>query len=427
MKETSTNKNQEEKLQETISYVARYSPYYRRLFQAEGIDPVSIRNLDDLSKLPFTTKDDIQKYNKDFYCVEPEKIIDYVTTSGTMGEPVTVILTDKDLDRLALNECESLRCTGGSPADIYQLMTTLDKRFMAGLAYFMGVRKLGAGVVRVGSGIPELQWDTIQRIRPSVLVTVPSFLIKMLEYAKIKGIDPALSSVRTAVCIGEPIRNPDFTLNTLGKLIQDNWDIQLYSTYASTEMATAFTECEAGQGGHQQMDLVLVEIIGTDNQAVKPGDTGELVITTLGLEGMPLVRFRTGDMCRAHTEPCSCGRSSMRLGPVMGRKQQMIKYKGTTLYPQALYDVLNGIKAVENYIIEISTNKIGTDEVVIRLGCASINPELEADIAGYLQGRLRVLPTLQFESPDNIRKEQNPPLARKPIVLVDIRQPPMRH
>src|SRR5690606_15507762 len=159
-------------------------------------------------------------------------------------------LTDRDLDRLAYNEALSYQCMGLQRGNTLQLTTTIDRRFMAGLAYFLGARKAGLGVVRVGSGVPELQWDTISRVRPIALVCVPSFLLKMIEYAERSGIDFRASSVRKVLCIGEAIRNPDFTPNTLAKRILDKWDIELYSTYASTEMATAFTECQYATGGH---------------------------------------------------------------------------------------------------------------------------------------------------------------------------------
>jgi phenylacetate-CoA ligase len=412
---------QEQKLRETIAYVAAYSPFYSDLFARHKIDPASVRTLDDLKKIPFTSKDDLQKENKRFFCVPKEKVIDYVTTSGTLGEPVTLVLTEKDLERLALNECESLRCTGGSASETYQLMTTIDRRFMAGMAYFLGARKLSAGIVRTGNGIPELQWDTIRRIEPTALIVVPSFLLRLSDYASAHGIDPKHTSVKKAICIGEPIRNPDFSLNTLGEKIKQAWGIELYSTYASTEMGAAFTECKAGRGGHYQPDLLIAELIGEDGEQVKKGEAGELVITTLGVEGTPLIRFRTGDVCQAEEDACSCGRESMRLGPILGRKKQMIKFKGTSLYPPALYDVLNTIPQVKNYIVEVSTNSIGTDDILVRIGCADPDANLQQEITDHFRARLRVAPSIRFEKPEDIQREQLPETSRKPIVFLDKR------
>lgn len=415
------NSFQEKELKIVLNYLNTHSPFYKKIFTEHQISIDEINTLDDLQKIPFTTKEDLQEFNNDFICVPPGKIIDYVTTSGTMGEPVTIALTDKDLDRLAFNESNSYKITGGSHLDIYQLMTTIDKRFMAGLAYFLGARKLGAGIVRVGNGIPELQWDTIKRISPTVLICVPSFILKLIEYAENNGIDFKNSSIKKAICIGEPLRNEDLSLNTLGQKISEKWDLQLYSTYASSEMGAAFTECSEGNGGHLQPELVIMEIIDDNGKPVKKGESGELVITTLGVEGMPLLRFKTGDICKVYDSKCACGRTTPRIGPVLGRKKQMIKYKGTTLYPSALYDILDTMDEVSNYQVEIFTNEIGTDEILIKIGCKSVSENLEEKIKDHFRAKLRVAPKIKFEKPEVLNKSLFTDLTRKPIKLLDKR------
>ena len=126
---------------------------------------------------------------------------------------------------------------------------------------------------------------------------MPSFILKLIAYADEHKIDINSSSVKKAICIGENIRNADFSLNMLGKKITGSWNIKLFSTYASTEMQTAFTECVLGKGGHLQPDLLIVELLDESNQPVKAGEPGEVTITTLGVEGMPLLRYKTGDIC----------------------------------------------------------------------------------------------------------------------------------
>lgn len=412
---------QEEKLRETISYIAQNSPYYKRLFEDHNIDPTSINTLEDLNHIPTTSKADIQRHNDDFICVPKEQLIDYVTTSGTLGDPVTFALTDKDLERLAYNEAISFACSGVQSNHIMQLMTTIDRRFMAGLAYFLGARKLGAGIIRVGAGVPELQWDSILKFKPDYLIAVPSFLLKLIEYAKVHHIDLNKSSVKGAICIGEPVRHENFSLNTLAKKITDQWPIKLYSTYASTEMNTAFAECDAQQGGHHHPELIIVELLDDNDQEVPAGEVGELTITTLGVEGMPLLRFKTGDMVQAHISPCSCGRKTLRLGPVVGRKNHMIKYKGTTLYPQAMYNALNGFAEIESYQIEVSTNTLGTDEILIRIAAQNESEELHDSIKDHIRAKLRVTPKLEFIEAETLQKLQLPEGQRKPILLVDKR------
>ncbi|MDR1980862.1 MAG: AMP-binding protein [Tannerellaceae bacterium] len=413
---------QEAKLKEELAYLSQRSAFYRRMFGEHRIDIREIRTLEDLQRLPVTTKSDLQRHNADFVCVDKGEIIDYVTTSGTLGDPVTFVLTSGDLDRLSYNEYLSFTTAGCTASDVMQLMTTLDRRFMAGLAYYMGARELGAGVVRVGNGIPELQWDTIGRIQPTFCMVVPSFLIKLIEYAGMHGLDYNRSSLRKAICIGEPLRNPDFSLNTLGKRIHEEWSaLSLYSTYASTEMQSSFTECDAHCGGHVQPELIIVEFLDDHNRAVGEGEPGEVTITTLGVRGMPLLRFKTGDICYRHTAPCPCGRQTIRLGPVLGRKGQMIKYKGTTLYPPALYDILDTIQEVKNYVVEVYTNELGTDEILIRVGSERQTDAFAKEIKDLFRSKIRVAPAIRFATEEEIAGIQTPQMSRKTIKFIDLR------
>lgn len=412
---------QELRLKEALHYAATNSPYYKRLFSEENITIEDITTLEDLQQLPVTTKEHLQEYNDDFLCVPKSQIIDYTTTSGTSGRPVTFGLTDKDLDRLAYNEAISFICSGVKEGDVVQLMTTIDRRFMAGLAYFLGLRKIKAGVIRVGAGVPELQWDSILKYNPSFLITVPSFLLKLIEYAEAHNIDYNASSIKGAVCIGEPLRNQDFSNNTLSQKITDKWDIKLFSTYASTEMSTAYAECEYSCGGHHHPELIIAEVLDENDKPVTDGNVGELVVTTLGIEGMPLIRFKTGDIVQLHHDPCQCGRNTMRVGPVVGRKQQMIKYKGTTLYPPAMIDLLRSFPEIQNHIIEISTNDLGTDEILIKAAATNPSEELLVQIKDHFRAKLRVTPKIVFASAEELNSIMFTPMSRKPINFIDKR------
>lgn len=410
------------RLREALRYLADNSPFYQRVFKDNNINIDEIRTIDDLVKIPFTEKKDLQLHNADFLCVPPEKIIDYITTSGTLGDPVTFGCTDKDLDRLAFNEMKSFSCAGVKPGNIVQLMTTLDKRFMAGLAYFLGIRKLGASVIRVGNGMPELQWDTIRRLKPDTIMCVPSFILRLIEYAEQHDIDYRNSSIKRIIGIGEGLREQDFSLNLLGNRIKEKWDVDLFATYSSTEMGATFSECPYGCGGHVHPELIIVEIIGDNNLPVKDGEVGEVVVTTLGVEGMPLLRFRTGDMSCKITEQCKCGRNSYRLTPLVGRKNNMIKLKGTTIYPPAINDVLDNTPYVINYVVEVRNSFAGTDEVVVKAGIASPQPfDVIKDLKDRFRSRIRVAPIVEILSPEDIGKINNPGNNRKPIKFIDNR------
>ena len=210
---------QEKLLRSALVYLKGHSAYYQRMFSQCEIDIDKISALEDLVKIPFTEKKDLQIFNDDFLCCPRSKIVDYITTSGTLGEPVTFGCTEKDLQRLAYNEKKSFECAGLRPGNILQLMTTMDKRFLAGLAYFLGIRALGASIIRVGNGIPELQWDTIKRIKPDTIMCVPSFILRLIQYAEEHGIDYKNSSVKRIIGIGEGLRELDFSLYLLGRRI----------------------------------------------------------------------------------------------------------------------------------------------------------------------------------------------------------------
>ena len=414
-------KFQEEKLHELLKYLEAHSLFYQKLFKKNNIKISEIQTLEDLKKIPTTSKNDIQQNNDEFFCVPQNQIVDYSTTSGTLGDPVTFGLSEKDMERIAYNEAISLSCAGISKGDVVQMITTIDKRFIAGLAYLLGLRKMGASVIRMGPGIPELQWDSIFRYKPKYLITVPSFLLKMIDYAEKHGIDYKNSSIYGAVCIGESIKNQDFTDNILSQKIKEKWDIKLFSTYASTEMSTAFTECEFQVGGHQHPELIITEILDDNENPVKGGESGELTITTLGVEALPLLRFKTGDLVKAHYEPCQCGRNTMRLGPVVGRKQQMIKYKGTTLYPPAMNDILNDFDGILCYQIVIQSNEIGLDEIIIKVSTESESESFVNEVRDHFRAKLRVSPKIEIVTFDVLSKTVHNPNSRKPINFLDLR------
>ncbi|WP_138481785.1 phenylacetate--CoA ligase family protein [Dyadobacter bucti] len=415
-----TNALQGEKLRQLLRYVSANSPYYQKVFRETGIDIASIQSPEDLKRLPFTTKDDLAGFNDDFLCVPKNRITDFVTTSGTLSDPVAFYLTDADVERLAENESESFRCSGGSEEDIYQLMTTIDRRFMAGLAYWMGARKMGAGMIRVGPGAPYLQWESIQRFSPTVIIAIPSFIPRLIDYAVANGIDYKASNIKSIICIGEPIRNPDFSLNELGKRITSDWDVKLYSTYASTEMGAAFTECIEGKGGHLNPGLLILEVVDEEGNVVSEGELGEVVVTTLGVEGMPLLRYKTGDLCHVYYSPCACGRRSTRLGPVVGRKQQMIKFKGTTIFPPALFDILDMVKEIELYQVVVSKNEFGNDEITILLPLQLQTAVFKEMLYSLFKSRLRVTPSLEFITAEELTFRIYKQEKRKPEKLVYI-------
>jgi len=408
-------------LQKHLRYIIKNSPYYQEVFKRNGIDDQSLKSFADLSKFPTTTKEDLERENEKFICVDTEQIVEYVTTSGTLGTPITIALTRDDLERLAHNEKRSLLMAGITKKDTVQITTTLDKMFMAGMAYYLGAVALGAAVIRTGIGNLGVQYDNILRFKPTVSIGVPSFLNKLSNYGMQINLNPNHTSLKKAICIGEPLRNHDFTPNKLHQKITKNWDIELFSTYASTEMMTAFTECEAKQGGHLIPELVIVEILDESGNNVKDGELGEVTITPLSVQAMPLLRYRTGDLARIHKSACACNRNTLRLGPVEGRKRQMIKLKGTTIFPQAIENVLLEFEEAELHVIELLSEEDGTDRVNIFMVDVVSENVLEK-IKEKLSQVLRVTPDLTQIPDYKLLNILFPRSSRKPMKVLDNRE-----
>jgi len=395
-----------------LKYAKSNSPFYtERLKDLELNDHFT---LSDFEKIQPTTKDDLSERNRDFLAVPLTKVAEYVTTSGTSGNPVTVFLTKNDIQRLAKNEQLALQNTGANAADVFQLMTTIDRQFMAGLAYYLGVQEIGAGIVRIGPGVPALQWKSIFENEVTVLIAVPSFIISLIDYAKKHNINYKTSLVKKIICIGEPIREQNFELNILGRRICDDWNVELYSTYASTEMGAAFTECEFMQGGHLNDELLYLEVLKDDDQQASDGELGEVVITSLGVEGTPLIRYRTGDLAVLHSSPCSCGRSSVRLGPIIGRKNQMIKFKGTTIFPNAIYEVFDNFKEISCYKVEVSKDYLGNDVITVLLEKEIENSSVFNAIIEACQSKIKVVPHFVFLELEYLRSQVFKKNNRKP-------------
>ena len=410
-------KLQEKILQRHLAYCKKNSPYYIKKLKGLDFDNFSINRLHEL---PFTEKSDISQCNEDFLAVASNKIVDMVMTSGTTGAPLKIMYTDTDLNRIAYNEQKSLAGCGIIDKDRVLLTCTLDRCFIAGLAYFMGVRSIGAAAVRNGQNSLESQAEIIKLMQPTFIVGVPSFLKKLGIYLAKSGIDPQKTGITGLVCIGEPLRNIDLKLLKTGKDLKNIWNVNLFSTYASTETVTTFCECGQEQGGHLHPDLAIAEIVDELGNPLPSGTTGEVVITPLSVEGMPLLRYKTGDISFLVNKPCKCGRFTPRLGPILGRKKQMLKIKGTTLYPQSIYSVLDEIEEISDYYILVTCKNTLSDNVTVYAAINDKNCSSQI-IAEKLRARLRVKPDIVITDEKTVKKHITRPGSRKLVRLIDRR------
>lgn len=413
-------KAQNVRLRRHLTWCAAESPYYRRLFAEQKIRVSQIK-VDSLPMLPLTSKTDFARHNDEFLAVRPEDVVDIVLSSGTTGRPTRVMYTERDLQRLAYNERVSFAGCGVTTQDVALLTCTMDRCFVAGLAYFLGIRALGAAAIRNGHGTLASHLEIIKSIKPTVLIGVPSFLRKLAVFITSHGVDARQTSVRKLICIGEPIRGADMNPLKLGNDLRALWNADSYSTYASSECISSFCECTAMQGGHLHPDLAIVEIVNEQGRPVPPGQTGEVVLTPLEMEGMPLVRFKTGDISFMITGRCACGRTSPRLGPILGRNQQMMKIRGTSLYPQGVFAALDEIPEMGDYYLEITRNDDLSDELTIHLGERAGLPSLTS-IREHLQAVLRVTPRIVIDPEEKVRQHLYSPESRKPVRVWDRRK-----
>lgn len=405
----------------TFAHASKYSPFYREHFRRAGIPAGHVPSLSDLALIPPIDKSVLSEQNDSFLCVPARKVVDIVTTSGTTGKPIATMLTERDLQRLAYNEYLSFRCTGLTAADTVLIAVTLDRCFIAGMAYYLGLRMLGCAAIRVGPTTPMMHLEMMRRFAPTAIVGVPSFLRMLAGAASDNGLDPARSTVRRLVCIGEPVRNEQLLPNPAGADLEDRWNAKVFSTYGVTELAVSLCECEHGAGGHLHPELLFIETLDDKGRAVPDGTVGELVATTFGVEGMPLIRYRTGDCAAIFRTPCPCGRQTLRIGPIIGRKSQKLKVKGTTIFPYTLKLILDTTPGVESYVVIARRETDLSDSVEVLVACRGNKAGMVRTLRERFQGEAKVIPRITISNPAAIEKLQMPEGSRKRRYFVDER------
>jgi phenylacetate-CoA ligase len=223
------------------------------------------------------------------------------------------------------------------------------------------------------------------------------------------------------VCIGEPVRTADWRLTPLGNYISQAWGATVYSTYGITELACSACECSAGKGGHLHPQLLHVEIVDDAGQPVPDGQLGQLVATTIGVEAMPLVRFTTGDVTFMTSQRCECGLWTPRIGPILGRREQAMKIKGTTVYPAAVQRALQGLDGVIDYVMIATAPTPLSDELEVVVAWRGEAGGATETISEKLRGELKVLPVVRLAGLAEIQAIQDSRELRKQRTFVDRR------
>jgi phenylacetate-CoA ligase len=396
-------------------------PFYHRLFKETSFSPDRVNSISDLACLPLIGRKDVENAHDAFSSDAVPAIADIALTSGTTGNPLVVPYTANDLERLAFNEEVAFYSAGLREGDRVLLTITLDRCFIAGFAYFRGLVRLGATAIRSGPGQPARQWQLIERLHPTALLGVPSFLLGLARWGSENGYNPKVAGIKTIITIGEPIRKADFTPTRLGQFLQECWGAKIFSSYGVTELETAFGDCPAACGAHIHPELMIVEIVDDHGKVLPNGQPGEVIATPLGVEGFPLIRFRTGDIARIHTDPCSCGWNTPRLGPIEGRLSQRLKYKGTTLYSAMIFHALQEIPGATDVYIEVRQSFDLSDEVTVVIGTDEHGPDLRR-IEEALQAHLRVRPEVILKDRSAVKARMHNDLDRKPRNFFDFRK-----
>ena len=357
-------KLQLERLKKTVHHCMN-SPFYKKRFEENGLTPEDIQSLDDLRKIPFTTKQDLRDtYPFGIASVSLDKAVRLHSSSGTTGNPTVIIHTQKDLDEWANAVARCLHMVGLRPSDVFQNSSGYGM-FTGGLGFQYGAERLGMMTVPAAAGNTKRQLKFITDFGTTALHAIPSYVTRIYEVMQEMGIDPKRDTkLRTLIIGAEPHSEEQ------RRRIEEMMGVKAYNSFGMSEMCgpgVAF-ECQEQNGLHIWEDYYIVEIIDPDTlEPVPEGEVGELVLTTINREGMPLLRYRTRDLTRVLPGECPCGRHHKRLDRMKGRSDDMIILKGVNIFPIQIETILMQFKELTtNYLITLET-KDSNDEMIIEV------------------------------------------------------------
>lgn len=389
-----------ERLKSTVKH-CMFSPFYQEKFKELGITPDDIKTLDDVRKLPFTTKEDLREnYPFGICCVPIKDCVRLHSSSGTTGNPTVVLHTQKDLDEWANAVARCLWMVGSRPEDVFQNSAGYGM-FTAGLGFQYGAEKVGMLTVPAAAGNTTRQIKFIKDFGTSVLHAIPSYASRIYEVMKEEGVDPRKDTKLRVLCIGAEPHSEEQR-----KRIEENLGVKAYNSYGISEMmgpGVAF-ECQEQNGLHIWEDYFIVEII--DPVTLEPlpdGELGELVLTTINREGMPLLRYRTRDLTRIISGDCPCGRTHKRLARLQGRSDDMIILKGVNIFPIQIEKILLKFKELStDYLITLESQKNG-DTMTIDVELSQLFTDdykrlqqLEKDITRQLKDEILITPKVRL-------------------------------
>ncbi len=389
-----------ERLQKTVNHCMN-SPFYQKKFKELGITPDDIKTLDDVRKLPFTTKEDLREnYPFGICCVPMKDCVRLHSSSGTTGNPTVVLHSQKDLEEWANAVARCLWMVGSRPEDVFQNSAGYGM-FTAGLGFQYGAEKVGMLTVPAAAGNTTRQIKFIKDFGTSVLHAIPSYASRIYEVMKEEGVDPRKDTKLRVLCIGAEPHSEEQR-----KRIEENLGVKAYNSYGISEMmgpGVAF-ECQEQNGLHIWEDYFIVEIIDPVTlEPVPDGELGELVLTTINRDAMPLLRYRTRDLTRILPGDCPCGRHHKRLARLQGRSDDMIILKGVNIFPIQIEKILLKFKELStDYLITLET-KNSNDTMTVEVELSQLFTDdynhlqsLEREITRQLKDEILITPKVKF-------------------------------
>lgn len=362
------------KLLKTLVYrLYSFSNFYHDRMDAHGVHPDDITELADVVKLPFMVKSDLRdNYPDKIFTADPDELVRYHVSSGTTGKPTVVGYTKKDLDNWTESLARALTSCGLGRGDVVQVAYGYGL-FTGGLGLHYGAERIGASVVPASVGNTERQLELMQDLRVTAICCTPSYMVHIGETAKKLGI-----SIKDDTCLKTAILGAEPWSDQMRERIEEEMGIKAYNIYGTSELSgPMFTECTEQDGIHMWSDIAFVEIIDPETEEPVPdGVRGEMVVTILQKEALPIIRYRTGDITSVEHAPCPCGRTHPRIARLSGRVDDMLIIRGINVFPSQVEHTLLGIPEVSGHFM-IEVDRVGAlDQMLVRV---ELNPEAFSD------------------------------------------------
>jgi phenylacetate-CoA ligase len=410
---------QTSRLKQTLERAYNNVPHYRKKFEVAGVKPSDFKSLPDINRFPFTLKSDLRdNYPFGMFAVPREQLRRVHASSGTTGKPTVVGYTKRDLDTWADLMARCFACAGTMPGDIVHNAYGYGL-FTGGLGAHYGAERLGCTVVPVSGGGTERQVSLINDFKPAVLCATPSYALNMSEIAQKMGVDLAKSSLKVGLFGAEPWSD------AMRRDLEARLGLKAIDVYGLSEIMGPGVACECAgvqSGLHGWEDHFLFETIDPETQQPLPiGATGELVITTLTKEALPMIRYRTRDITRLSNEPCACGRTHVRIMRVTGRNDDMLIIRGVNVYPSQVEAVLVGFPGLAPHYQIILTRDGALDAMTVEVEPA---PEFSGDrkrkaeeVTHHIKSLIGVTCNVLLKAPGELPRSQG-----KAVRVVDQRK-----